>query len=227
MLLPPITQDPAYHAFADHRGWLGIPNFLNVATNLAFLAVGIAGIVLCARGQGATGARWAWLACFIGVALVCFGSGYYHMNPDNDTLAWDRLPMSIGFAALLVAVVAEYVNLRLEKYLLAPAIILGIASVIYWRYTNDLRPYVLVQFLPLLLLPVILLLFKSPYTHRGLLLLAFAIYIASKLAEYYDRAVFALTDHVISGHSLKHLLAALAMLAVYGMLRRRTLIGGE
>jgi len=226
MLLPPITQDPAYHEFADHRGWLGIPNFLNVATNLAFLAVGVAGIVLCARGQGTMGARWAWLACFTGVALVCFGSGYYHMNPDNDTLVWDRLPMSIGFVALSVAVVAECMDLRLEKYLLAPAIILGIASVIYWRYTNDLRPYVLVQFLPLVLLPVILLLFKSPYTHRGLLLLAFAIYIASKLAEYYDRAVFALTGNIISGHSLKHLLAALAMLAVYGMLRRRTLIDG-
>jgi hypothetical protein len=227
MLLPPIAQDPAYHEFADHRGWLGIPNFLNVATNLAFLLVGVAGIVLCARGQSIMGARWAWLACFTGVALVCFGSGYYHMNPDNDTLVWDRLPMSVGFMALTVAVMAEYVNLRLEKILLAPAIVVGLASVIYWHYTDDLRPYVLVQFLPLLLLPMILLLFKGRYTHRGLLVLALAIYIASKFAEYYDQSVFALTGHVISGHSLKHLLAALAMLVVYGMLRRRARIGGE
>ncbi len=222
MLLPPIAQDPAYHDFADHRGLLGIPNFLNVATNLAFLAVGIAGIVLCLRKREGIGAHWAWLACFAGVTLVCFGSGYYHMNPDNDTLVWDRLPMSIGFMALLVAVVAEHVSLRLEKYLLAPAIVLGIASVIYWHYTGDLRLYVLVQFLPLLLLPVILLLFKGPYTLRGLLVLALAIYAVSKLAEYYDPAVFALTGNIISGHSLKHLLAALSLLAVYGMLRNRT-----
>ena len=222
MLLPPIAQDPAYHGFADHRGLLGIHNFLNVATNLAFLAVGIAGIVLCARRPGVIGARWAWLACFTGVALVCFGSGYYHVNPNNDTLVWDRLPMSIGFMALLVAALAENVNPRLEKYLLAPAMILGIAGVIYWHYSNDLRLYVLVQFLPLLLIPAMLLLFKSPYTHRGLLLIALAIYVASKLAEYFDAVVFAVTGNAISGHSLKHLLAALSLLVIYWMLRRRT-----
>lgn len=225
MLLPPIAQDPEYHFFADHRGLLGVPNFLNVTTNLAFLAVGIAGIVLCARRHEGIGARWAWLVCFIGVALMCFGSGYYHMKPDNDTLVWDRLPMSIGFMALSVAVLSEHLNPRLEAYLPGPTIILGIGSVVYWHYTGDLRLYVLVQFLPLLLLPVILLLFKDRYAHRGLLLLALAIYIASKLAEYYDRAVFALTGNIISGHSLKHLLAALALLAVYGMLRRRTTAG--
>ncbi|HYA38327.1 MAG TPA: ceramidase domain-containing protein [Candidatus Methylomirabilis sp.] len=222
MLLPPIAQDPAYHDFSDHRGLLGIHNFLNVTTNLAFLAVGTAGIVLCARRHECIGARWAWLACFIGVALVCFGSGYYHMNPNNDTLVWDRLPMSIGFMALSVAVLAENVSPRLEKYLLAPAMILGVASVLYWHYTDDLRPYVLAQFLPLLLVPAILLLFKSPYTHRALLLVALAIYGASKLAEYFDTALFAATGDIISGHSLKHLLAALSLLVIYWMLRRRT-----
>ena len=70
MLLAPIAQDPMYHAFADRRGLLGISNFLNVVTNLAFLAVGIAGISLCARGRRGLGARWAWMACFTGVALV-------------------------------------------------------------------------------------------------------------------------------------------------------------
>jgi len=222
MLLPPIAQDPAYHDFADRRGLLGVHNFLNVTTNLAFLAVGIAGIVLCARRQHEIGARWAWLACFIGVVLVCFGSGYYHLNPNIDTLVWDRLPMSIGFMALSVAVLAEHVNPRLEKYLLAPAIIFGIASVVYWHYTGDLRLYVLVQFLPLVMLPAILLLFKSRYTHGGLLLLALAIYVISKLAEHFDAAVFAATGDVISGHSLKHLLAAVALIVVYWMLRVRT-----
>jgi len=220
-LLPPIAQDPTYHDFADRRGLLGIPNFLNVTTNLALLAVGVAGIVLCAR-QKYLGARWAWMVCFTGVALVSLGSGYYHLAPDNGTLVWDRLPMSVGFMALSIAVLAEHVDLRLEKYLLAPAIALGLASVIVWHYTDDLRLYVLVQFLPLLLLPVVLLLFDSPYTHRGLLLLALAVYVIAKLAEYYDGAVFEITGEIVSGHSLKHLLAALALFVVYGMLRHRT-----
>jgi uncharacterized membrane protein YhaH (DUF805 family) len=222
MLLPPIAQDPIYHDFADRRVSLGIPNFLNVTTNLAFLAVGIAGIVLCARRREEIGARWTWMTCFTGVALVCFGSGYYHLAPDNDTLVWDRLPMSIGFMALLVAVLAEHINPRLEKWLLAPTVLFGVASVIYWRYTGDLRLYVLVQFLPLLMLPVVLFLFKSPYTHRGLLLLALAVYVLSKVAEYYDTAVFAATGENLSGHSLKHLLAAAALFVVYRMLTRRT-----
>lgn len=220
ILLPPIAQDPAYHNFVDRRGLLGFPNFLNITTNLAFLAVGIAGIIFCASIEK-LGARWAWMACFSGVTLVCFGSGYYHLAPDNNSLVWDRLPMSIGFMALLVAVLADYVSPRLEKILLAPAIVLGLASVMYWHYTDDLRPYVLVQFLPLLLIPAVLFLADSGRKDRGYLLMALAIYVLAKLAEDFDRAVFELTGNIISGHSLKHLLAALALFVVYMMLRRR------
>ena len=219
-LLPPIAQDPAYHLFADRRGLFGVPHFFNITTNIGFFAVGIAGIILCATEKN-LGARWAWMTCFTGITLVCFGSAYYHLAPDNSTLVWDRLPMSIGFMALSVALLADYVNPRLEKFLLAPAIVLGITSVLYWHYTDDLRLYVLVQFLPLLMIPVILLLFNSPSKDRGYLLAALVLYMLSKLAEHYDYAVFSLTGYIISGHSLKHLLAATALLAVYLMLRRR------
>ena len=222
MALPPIAQDPTYHDFADNRAFFGIPNFLDVTTNLAFLVVGISGIWLCANGRGAMGARWSWMACFIGVALVSAGSGYYHLAPDNGTLVWDRMPMSVGFMGLSVAVLAEHLNLRLEKILLVPAILLGIASVVVWHVADDLRLYAWVQFMPLLVMPAVLLLFDSPYTHRRLLLVALAIYAVSKLAEHYDWAVFEATGKIISGHSLKHLLAALALFVVYGMLRRRT-----
>jgi hypothetical protein len=222
LLLAPIAQDPAYHDFADRRGLLGIPNFLNIASNLAFLAVGIAGMLLCATRKD-LGARRAWLACFTGVTLVFFGSAYYHLAPDNGTLVWDRLPMSIGFMALSVAVLADYINPRLEKILLAPAIVLGPASVIWWHYTDDLRPYVLVQFLPLLLLPALLFLFRGARQDRGFLLTALLIYMLSKLAEHLDHALFGLTGEVVSGHSLKHLLAATALLVIYWMLRRRAL----
>ncbi len=219
-LIPPIAQDPTYHDFADRRGLLGIPNFLDITTNLAFLAVGVAGIIFCAAHK-TLGARWAWTTCFAGVALVCFGSSYYHLAPDNITLVWDRLPMSVGFMALTVAVLAEYLNPRLEKYLLAPAIVLGLASVMYWHYSGDLRLYVLVQFLPLIMIPAVLLLCGAAQKGRVYLLTALAIYMVSKLAEHYDRVVFEWTGAIISGHSLKHLLAALALFTVYMMLRRR------
>lgn len=219
--LPPIPQDPAYHDFADNRAFFSVPAFLNVVTNLAFLIVGIVGVRAGATGAVA-GARRAWFICFGGVALVGLGSSYYHLAPDNGTLVWDRLPMSVGFMALPVAVLAEHINRRFERILLVPAILLGIASVVVWRVADDLRLYVWVQFVPLLLIPAVLLLFDNPYTHGRLLLVALAVYAFAKLAEHYDWMVFEATGKIISGHSLKHLLAAFALFVVYTMLRRRT-----
>jgi hypothetical protein len=248
-MLPPLPQDPAYHQFADRRELFGIPNFFNIATNLAFLLVGVAGIYLCL--QRIVAMRASWLVFFSGVMLVCFGSGYYHFRPDNDTLVWDRLPMSVAFMGLFVAVVGEAasasshitgrtsaasrasesargprldpigarVNPRLEAVLLAPAIFVGIASVLYWHYTDDLRFYAWVQFMPLLVIALAVLLFPVADGRTGHLAAALAIYLASKLAEYFDRAVFVLSDANLSGHSLKHLLAALAVYWIVRMLR--------
>ena len=217
-----MAQDPAYHLFADRRGLFGIPHFLNIATNIGFLAVGLAGTVLCAA-QKNLGARWTWMTCFMGITLVCFGSAYYHLAPDNEALVWDRMPMSVGFMALTVAVLADYVNPRLEKVLLVPAIVIGMTSVLYWHSTDDLRLYLLVQFLPLLMIPVVLLLYKTQPKERDYLFTALAIYFLAKLSEHYDQAIFNLAGNIISGHSLKHLLAATALLAIYLMLRRRTI----
>lgn len=221
--LPPIAQDPAYHDFADRRGLLGIPNFLNIFSNVAFLAVGGAGMLLCARRRGSLGAARAWGTCFAGVILVSFGSAYYHLAPDNATLVWDRLPMSLGFMALTVAVLADNVHPRLEKILLVPAALIGLASVIYWHYADDLRPYLLVQFLPLLMIPVVLQTSGSRPADRRHLLAALGFYVAAKLAEHFDHAVFGLSGGLLSGHTLKHLLAAAALLEIYRMLRRRTI----
>ncbi|HJQ62400.1 MAG TPA: hypothetical protein VJ834_06030, partial [Burkholderiales bacterium] len=100
--LDPIAQDPAYHDFADRRAALGVPNFLNVASNVAFFAVGVAGMALCSFRQ-VHGAQASWTVLFLGAALVAVGSGYYHWAPDNASLVWDRLPMTVGFMGLFVA----------------------------------------------------------------------------------------------------------------------------
>lgn len=219
--LPPIAQDPTYHEFADRRGLLGIPNIFNVATNLAFLIVGGAGLALGVARWRAPGAYRAWSACFAGVALVCFGSAYYHLAPSNATLVWDRLPMSLALMALWVAVLSEHVHAKLERYLLIPALLLGLASVIYWRLADDLRPYILVQFLTLLTIPLILWLYPQPLDDRRFLMAALFLYVLAKLAEHFDHGLYRLTGESFSGHSLKHLLAALALFLVYVMLRRR------
>lgn len=232
-----ISQDPAYHRFADTRSFLGLPHFWNVVTNLPLLLAGGRGLWLERRqrlvhDQPAGAPVYALF--FTGVALTGIGSAGYHWAPDNHTLFWDRLPMSIGFMALTVAVLAEHLGARLSRRLLWPLLTAGAASVLYWHVTEqfgrgDLRPYAVVQFLPLLLLPVVCLLFRSRFSRSGDLWLVLGWYVLAKLAEQFDVQLFVLTGGWLGGHALKHLLSALAVWWLVRMLRLRNRVnfGGE
>lgn len=216
-----IPQDPKYHLLADTRTWLGIANFGNVASNIAFLIVGLIGMAWCRRHPG-LGARRSWMMFFLGVALVFFGSGYYHLSPNNETLVWDRLPITIAFMGLFAALLSEHLPERIELPLLIPALAVGVASVFLWKATDDLRVYIWVQAMPLVAVPLVIALYPGRYTHRHYLIYGVACYALAKVAEHFDSGIYELTARAISGHSLKHLLAALAPFCVYLMLRRRT-----
>ena len=218
--MQPFGQDPGYHDFADRRAFFGIPNFLDVMSNIAFLLVGMAGTGFC-LGNRPMSLRPAWLVFFAGVAFVSAGSAYYHWNPGNATLVWDRLPMTIGFMGLFVALLAEYVSVRLGRFILLPALLMGFSSVLYWHWFDDLRFYSWVQLIPLLTVPAVMALFRPRYSHQWLLLAALGCYMLAKFSETYDQDVFAFTRNLFSGHSLKHLLAALGCLSVLAMLMTR------
>jgi len=217
---PPIPQDPAYHRLADSRAFLQVPNFLNVATNVAFLIVAVLGLRLC-LGRGVDGASRSWTVLFFGMLLVAFGSGYYHWSPDNATLVWDRLPMTIAFMALFAALVAEHIRPDVERVTLRVALAVGIISVGWWHYTDDLRLYGWVQFAPLVAIVYMLVAYKGRYTHRRYLLGGLIFYALAKAFEMGDSVVYSATDEMVSGHSMKHLLAAGAPYCVYLMLRKR------
>lgn len=215
----PILQDRGYHVFADGRSCLGIANFGNVASNLLFLLAGIVGAVHVWRSR--SGAWRSWLVFFAGVALVFFGSAYYHGAPDDDTLVWDRLPMTVAFMGLFAALVSEHLGARYEMRLLAAALATGMFSVFWWQYGGDLRIYIWVQGAPLLAIPYVIAAFPGRYTHRHYLLYGVGLYVLAKMAELLDHQVYAATGAAISGHSLKHLLAAAAVLCVWQMLKKR------
>lgn len=232
-----LPQNPAYHRFADTRAFLGIPHCWNVISNLPLLLVGGWGLWLERRQQlmhdHPAGAP-VYALFFAGVALTAAGSAAYHLAPDNGTLFWDRLPMTIGFIALAVAVLAEHIAAGLARRLLWPLLILGAASVLYWQITEqfgrgDLRPYAVVQFLPLLMLPAVCLLFRSRFSRTGDLWMVLVWYLLAKLAEQFDTQLFNLTGGWCGGHALKHLLAALAVWWLVRMLRLRRCVesGGE
>ena len=215
MLSPRIPQDDAYHHFADQRSMAGIPNALNVLSNLPFAVVGLAGLMATFRRAtrfDVTWERWPYAALFAGTAATAVGSSYYHLAPDNARLVWDRLPMTIGFMGFLTATVAERFSVRAARMLFVPLLVLGTASVGYWHWTEqqgdgDLRPYGLVQFGSLLAIVLMLCLYRPRYSRTNLLLTGLVAYGAAKLLELGDRAIFD-AGHIVSGHSLKHLAAA-------------------
>lgn len=161
--MQPFGQNPNYHHFADRRTLLGIPNFFDVMSNIPFLLVGLMGARFSMAARTMI-FRTAWFTFFVGVAIVSVSSAYYHLNPNNETLVWDRLPMTIGFMGLFVALLVEYVSI-LFKWLLIPALLSGFSSVLYWYWYDDLRFYYWIQLIPLLMVPVVMLLFRSKYTH--------------------------------------------------------------
>ncbi len=227
-----IPQSEAYHDFADQRPMLGVPNCLNVISNVLFFFVGTLGIFqIFLGGQGGapnfidSRERWPWLVFFASVALTAFGSAHYHLNPNDHTLVWDCLPMAIGFMALLAAVISERVNVSVGLWCLGPLAICGAASVFWWSFTQargdgDLLPYALVQFGSFVVLLLVFALYAPRYTRGIDFVFSFVIYGIAKLFEAADRPIYAL-GHIISGHTLKYIAAALSAFWILRMLQLR------
>jgi hypothetical protein len=233
--LPPMPQDQGYHAFADDRTMLGVPNFLNVASNLPFLVVGVLGlwVMLRKNAVGAEGAvltraeRWPLLVLFTGVFLTGFGSSWYHLDPDNDRLVWDRLPMTVAFMGFFASTIGERIGPRAGTWLLWPLVWLGIASVVNWhvgeqRNAGDLRLYGFVQFYPLVTIPLMMYFFPARYTRSADVIIALAWYLVAKILETgpVDHGIYGL-GRVVSGHTLKHLAAALGAYWLFLMVKYR------
>jgi hypothetical protein len=224
----PIPQDLSYHAFADNRMIESVPNFWNVVSNIPFLAIGLAGMLFCIskKQPGNTSLFFNDLLFFVGIALTGIGSSYYHYFPSNQTLVWDRFPMTISFMAFFSIIIGRYVCLRSARNIVVPLILIGLLSVFYWQMTEsngqgDLRFYVLVQFLPIVLIPLILLLFRDPGKHTLYLWLIVLAYGVAKVFETADQFIF--QELAFSGHTIKHLLSAMAPLIYIVVLRKEVL----
>jgi len=224
--LQPISQDASYHGFVDNRSMWGIPNFLNVVSNLPFIIIGAAGVISLFKSDRNAGFKAANLLFFIGVILIGLGSGYYHLWPTNDTLLFDRLPMTIAFMSFLSVIIYHLINPRLGRILLFPLVAVGIASALYWYLgekagQGDLRFYGLVQFYPMLAIPLMVLLYPTPPSLKKNLLWVVIFYGSAKIFERFDEEIFTLTN-IVSGHTLKHLAAAGAILKILVAIQIRT-----
>jgi len=210
----PIAQDLTYHNFTDQAALWGIPNFANVISNLGFLAAGLWGLGQSRKNLACNDYKTAYLIYCLGVVLTAFGSSWYHLFPSNGTLVWDRLPMTVSFMSLFSLIIRDFVHEKLGRKILIPGLLLGAASIAYWHLSEqmgagDLRPYFLVQFLPLMLFPVILICYKPQYGHRLYFVLALLFYLLAKAAESFDSDLYQALGPGFSGHTIKHILAAI------------------
>lgn len=224
-----LTQPVSYHDFADQRAWLGIPNFLNVVSNLPFAIIGMWGMTLVAGSNSRRVfinalERWPYFGIFFGLFLTAFGSAWYHLAPGNSTLVWDRLPMTIMFGSFVAAVIAERIDVGAGVALLLFLVAFSVGSVLQWHHSevighSDLRWYAAVQVysvLVLLIAPIL----PERYTRNWDFLIVFAWYALAKIFEIFDRLIYSV-GHIVSGHTLKHLAAAGAGYWILRMLRLR------
>jgi uncharacterized membrane-anchored protein YitT (DUF2179 family) len=230
---PPVLQDPAYNHFADQRTLLGIPNLFDVISNVPLFLVGLLGLAFILLHATQTSQRafatdhqvWSYIALFAGVTLAGLGSAYYHLAPGDNRLVWDRLPMTVIFMSFLAATISERISTRTGSLLLPILLSVGVASIIYWHVTElrgsgDLRVYLDVQYYTTAAIPLIAILFPSRYTRGRIVFAVFAVYVLAKVFELLDSAVYSL-GHVVSGHVIKHIIAALGSYLILYMLQSR------
>ena len=229
---PRFGQPPDYHVFADTRMLLGIRNFLDVVSNAGFFIVGAVGLgFLIFRPKVFVFERSVekipYIVLFAGILLTAFGSSWYHLAPSNDSLMWDRLPMSVIFATFISITIMERIGVKAGIISLFPCVLAGLATVLYWHATEatgqgDLRPYVFMQLYPMIGIPLAMALLPPRYTRAGYLLFIIVLYGCSRIPELYDAEVYSRLG-TASGHTLKHIVAAIALTPIVAMLKRRAI----
>ncbi|MDZ7938586.1 MAG: hypothetical protein U5M53_10030 [Rhodoferax sp.] len=210
---PAVAQYANYHAFADQRGAWGVPHAVDVLSNLPFALAGVLGLfgVWKQRAVAQVDARWQLITLFFaGLLVTAVCSGYYHWRPDNAGLAVDRCGMVVAFAGLLGAAVADRVGVRMGWVVAGLVLFAGPASALVSLYSGNLLPWAVLQGGGVLLVLCLALRAPVPGAWRLPLLSVIAWYALAKILELNDHHVFAWTQGLVSGHSLKHVAAALA-----------------
>jgi uncharacterized membrane protein YwzB len=221
IFLPAIAQNQNYHNFIDQRTFFRIKNASNTLSNLAFIVVGLWGLINFYKNKYIKISNSFSVLLnlfFISIILTGLGSSYYHLSPNDFTLVFDRLALSLTFAVILAMLASIRISERSGFHTLAELIILAPLSVLLWNYNGNLTPYAVLQFGGIIIIILTLLLTKaqkqSPCFTSLIILYGFA-----KVAEFYDVEIFKLSQNLISGHTLKHLIASIAVLVFISPLK--------
>ncbi len=210
--IAPIYDRPDANVYADQRMFFGIPNFFLALPGLIFIILGSLGFWKL-WPQRKTFLRAVWMIFFIASIGIGLGSGYYHLDPSDQRLFWDRLSISTAFMALLAGVISERISLNTAKKVAPFLILFGMGSIFYWGWSGDIRFYSLIQYFSIIALP--LLCFCFPMKDDKYIYGVVIFYVLAKLIEMVDGQIFSLTHQMISGLTLKQLCGAVGVYFVY------------
>lgn len=220
---PSVAQSAHHHDFADRRVWGSVPFAMDVLSNLPFALWGVLGlgavVSLSRQGKPLSGQLALAAVFFGGLLLTAAASAWYHWLPNDGGLALDRLGMTVAFAGLLGLAAAGRVSLRAGWSLAASILVLGSFSIWVWATSANVLPWALLQFggmAMVVCLAFVKALLGALPVRWGVVI---AIYALAKLAEVADHQIYDLTSHLVSGHSLKHVVASLAAWPVLAALQ--------
>tara|TARA_B100000676_G_scaffold14654_3_gene13177 strand:- start:8528 stop:9232 length:705 start_codon:yes stop_codon:yes gene_type:complete len=233
--MPSTVQENNYHQFADQRNYFGISNFLNVSSNIFIFLSGVLGFISLLSSKELLRRktfthlfeRWPYIILFLCVIIVGITSAYYHLEPDNTRLTWDRIPIAIGISTLFSITLIERISIKFGLLILPFLILFGIGSVIYWYWgeqnsLGNLNYYIFIQFYSILGIVILGKYFPSRYNRNNDIFIVVTLYAIAKFLEIADHEIYNL-GRVISGHSLKHLFVGLAVFwIIYSLYKRRS-----
>ena len=220
---PAVGQYADYHAFADQRTLWGLPFAMDVLSNLPFALLGVWGLVRL-RSTHTPPARCTGFAALVpcdaqrplaalffgGLLLTALCSSYYHLQPNDVGLAIDRMGMLAAFAGLLGLAAADRISARAGQWTAAAVLALGPLAVGVWALNGNLLPWSVLQGGGMVL--VVCLALRRPLVGAWGVPVATVIawYVLAKVLELGDHHVLAMTQGWVSGHTLKHIAAAMA-----------------
>lgn len=195
---------------ADERRWLGVPNAFNVFASLPLLFAAGWGLRTTRAAPWPPGLRRAWTAFHACAAAGALLAALHHLYPSFATWLPATTAMCAGFGMLAAGALAERVDERLAR----PPALIGLGTVVLlaalwvgWHGGGDVRPFLLIEALPVLLLPAGALSLTGVHTRAGDWVLMLAGYAVAKLADLADARLYAASGW-IGGHALMHLLLA-------------------
>lgn len=220
---PVIVQPQEYYVFADNNMAFGLPHFGDFLSNISFLLVAIYMVFSFPSSAVALKEKYSQSTLILpiimlGSFMVGFGSSIFHLNPTETSLILDRFPMTIVFTVVFFDLLfsLKVIEHKNPLRVIMLAIFAAIMSLLYWKISimlgvEDLRPYVFVQFFPMLSLLFLTVFFYKKHDLR-LIFLMFVLYVLAKIFEFYDAAIFELFGTYLSGHNIKHVLSGLALI---------------